>query len=88
VEISAHAPAKKVDIIVEDDGPGVPSDALARLGMPFQRFDPSRSRETGGAGLGLAIVRALASRDHAEVIFAQGAAAGLRVIVRYPIVSN
>jgi signal transduction histidine kinase len=84
VTISAHASGETIDIVVEDDGPGVPAEALARLGIPFQRFDPSRSRETGGAGLGLAIVRALAGRDQAEVIFAQGASAGLRVTIRYP----
>jgi len=84
VTVSTHATDKTVDITVEDDGPGVPGDALARLGIPFQRFDPSRSRETGGAGLGLAIVRALAERDQAEVIFAQGPSAGLCVTIRYP----
>lgn len=84
VSVSAHAAGEMVDIVVEDNGLGVPADALASLGIPFQRFDPSRSRETGGAGLGLAIVRALAARDQAEVIFAQGSSAGLRVTIRYP----
>lgn len=88
VTVSARASGEAVDIVVEDDGPGVPTDALAGLGIPFQRFDPSRSRETGGAGLGLAIVRALAGRDHAEVIFAQGSATGLRVTIRYPRVGG
>lgn len=84
VTVAAHVRDAAVDIVVEDDGPGVPAEALSRLGLPFQRFDPSRSRETGGAGLGLAIVRALAGRDHAEVIFEQGASKGLRVTLRYP----
>ncbi len=75
-----------VDLIVEDDGPGVPPEVLARLGEPFNRIDASRNRETGGAGLGLAIVRALAGRDGAEVMFANRAEGGLRVIVRYPVV--
>ena len=84
VAISAHASGDMVDIVVEDDGPGVPPEALTQLGIPFQRFDPSRSRETGGAGLGLAIVRALAGRDQAEVIFAHSEMQGLRVTIRYP----
>lgn len=88
VAISAHATGETVDIVVEDDGPGVPADGLASLGIPFLRFDPSRSRETGGAGLGLAIVRALAERDHAEVFFGQGAPGGLRVTIRYARVED
>lgn len=84
VVVSAHASDDRVNIVVEDDGPGVSPEALTRLGIPFQRFDPSRSRETGGAGLGLAIVRALAGRDQAEVIFACGSPQGLRVTISYP----
>ena len=42
---------------VEDDGPGVPEDALGRLFEPFFRVDASRARATGGTGLGLMIVR-------------------------------
>lgn len=76
--------AGTIDLIVEDDGPGVPPEVLARLGEPFNRIDTSRNRETGGAGLGLAIVRALAGRDGADVIFANRAEGGLRVTVRYP----
>lgn len=84
VTVAAHERGATVDIVVEDDGPGVPAEALSRLGLPFQRFDSSRSRETGGAGLGLAIVRALAGRDRAEVIFEHGDPHGLRVTLRYP----
>jgi signal transduction histidine kinase len=72
-----------IDLIVEDDGPGVPAAMLARLGEPFLRGDTSRNRETGGAGLGLAIVRALVVRDGAEAMFANRSEGGLRVRVRY-----
>lgn len=84
VALTARGDASGVEIVVEDDGPGVAPEALVQLGLPFQRFDPSRSRDTGGAGLGLAIVRALADRDGATVVFAQGIAGGLRVTLRYP----
>lgn len=84
VTVAANAREGTVDIIVTDNGPGVPAETLSLLGLPFQRLDPSRSRETGGAGLGLAIVRALAGRDRAEVVFEQVAPTGLRVILRYP----
>ncbi|RSV33978.1 HAMP domain-containing protein [Sphingomonas sp. ABOLE] len=84
VVTAAAAGDASVAITVEDDGPGVPAAALSRLGLPFQRFDPSRSRETGGAGLGLAIVRALAGRDRASVRFEQATPHGLRVVLHYP----
>lgn len=70
VSVAAAADDRTVTISVADDGPGVPPETLARLGEPFGRLDSSRNRETGGAGLGLAIVRALADREGATVRFA------------------
>ncbi|AJP73363.1 ATP-binding protein [Sphingomonas hengshuiensis] len=83
VAVTVVAGAGWIDIAVEDDGPGVPPELLATLGQPFHRLDPSRSRDTGGAGLGLAIVRALADRDRATLVFETGVAGGLRVTLRY-----
>src|SRR5262249_387146 len=68
-----------------DDGPGIAPEMLARLGEPFVRADPSRNRESGGAGLGLAIVRALATRDGGAVQFENRASGGLRVTVVWPL---
>ncbi|GAB1489552.1 hypothetical protein MASR2M8_20050 [Opitutaceae bacterium] len=59
-EIEVQAEAKtdgQVSVTVRDRGPGVPPEALARLGEPFYRPEFARTRETGGVGLGLAIVR-------------------------------
>ncbi|QYM79851.1 HAMP domain-containing histidine kinase [Horticoccus luteus] len=57
VFLSAAPDDGHIKLIVEDDGPGVPPEALARLGEPFFRPDEARSADTGGSGLGLAIVR-------------------------------
>jgi signal transduction histidine kinase len=73
-------------LTVRDFGPGVPEDKIPSLGMPFYRVDPSRSNETGGTGVGLAIadraVRlhggSLALRNHPE--------GGLEVTLLLPIV--
>jgi len=47
-------------IVVEDDGPGIPDCELRAVLEPFRRLESSRNRETGGAGLGLAIAKAVA----------------------------
>jgi two-component system, OmpR family, sensor kinase len=49
-----------VRFLVTDDGPGIPAEERARVFERFHRIDPARSRSQGGAGLGLAIVRAVA----------------------------
>lgn len=52
---------------IEDDGPGVEGQDQDRLFEPFYRGEPSRSRQTGGIGLGLAIVRSIARAHGGEV---------------------
>lgn len=68
----------------EDDGPGVPAEHLSRLGTAYARLDPSRDRSTGGAGLGLAIVRALTEAMGGTVVFRSGPGRGLHVEVAIP----
>jgi two-component system sensor histidine kinase CpxA len=68
-EIVAVQDANRVRLSVRDRGPGVPEPALARLGDPFFRPELSRSRATGGFGLGLAIVRRCIADCNGEVRF-------------------
>jgi two-component system sensor histidine kinase CpxA len=74
-----------VFIIVEDEGPGVPPEALARLGEPLFRPEAARSRETGGAGLGLAIVKSCAEACGGDVHFENREPRGFRAILRLPV---
>ena len=67
-----------VRITVEDDGPGVPPGTQERLMEPFVRMEPSRGRDTGGAGLGLAIVRALARSQGGSLVIENRPEGGLR----------
>lgn len=79
ITIRARRAADAVEIVVEDAGPGVPPEALGRLGEPFFRPEAARARETGGAGLGLAIVRASVEACGGTVRFANRVPSGLRV---------
>jgi signal transduction histidine kinase len=75
---------KLLRIVVEDEGPGIPDAELERVFEPFHRVDSSRNRETGGVGLGLAIVRQIALDHGGEVTLANRAGGGLRAELRLP----
>lgn len=73
-------------ICVEDQGPGVPETSLKRLLEPFERGEPSRSRDTGGVGLGLSIVQALAHRYHGDLVLENRPEGGFRAILTLRVV--
>jgi signal transduction histidine kinase len=90
VEVSARREAGQAVLTVSDDGPGIPAADRERAFDRFVRLDDARSRdeaETGGAGLGLAIVRAIA-RNHGGSAYLEGASPGLRAVVRLPQASD
>lgn len=70
-----------VHILVEDEGPGVAEGDLARLLRPFERSEPSRARQTGGVGLGLSIVQALARRYEGDLRLENRREGGFRAIL-------
>ncbi|HEY8067000.1 MAG TPA: ATP-binding protein [Methylosinus sp.] len=82
--VSVAARGGCVEIAVEDEGPGIPEAQWAQMLEPFSRLETSRSRGTGGAGLGLAIVRALVEAHGGEATIGR-AAKGARVAVTLPL---
>lgn len=71
-------------IEIDDDGPGIPPAELERVFEPFYRGEPSRNRETGGMGLGLAVVRSLARAHGGDVTLANRLGGGLTATVKLP----
>jgi signal transduction histidine kinase len=71
-------------IRVRDSGPGIPQAELARVFDPFYRVETSRSRESGGTGLGLTIARNIAEQHGGSIALANHAEGGLEVTLMLP----
>jgi two-component system, OmpR family, sensor histidine kinase CpxA len=82
INVTAQRANGHILIAVEDNGPGVPSGDLDRLGEPFFRPELARTRETGGVGLGLAIVRNSVTACGGEVRFTNRSPRGFRAELR------
>lgn len=77
-----------VELIVEDDGPGIPPEDLASIFEPFYRADPSRSRASGGSGLGLRVVKQLVVAQGGRVHAENRAEGGTRFTVILPAATD
>jgi signal transduction histidine kinase len=83
LEVTAR-PGGMVRFVVLDDGPGIEDDELEQVFERFQRTDDDRSRKTGGAGLGLAIVRAIARAHGGDARAVRNPAGGARLELDLP----
>jgi two-component system sensor histidine kinase CpxA len=84
VDVHLDAEGASVQLVVRDYGPGIPVAELANIFRPFYRVDPARDRQSGGAGLGLAIAERVI-RLHQGTIRAENAAPhGLQVRITLP----
>ena len=80
-----YSDATSAIVEIEDDGPGIPTEEVERVFEPFYRREPSRSRQTGGIGLGLAVVRSIARGHGGDVVFINRPSGGLTAKVQLPI---
>ncbi|QGY03889.1 HAMP domain-containing protein [Methylobacterium mesophilicum SR1.6/6] len=71
-------------IVVEDDGPGIPEAERSAVFSPYYRVERSRNRQTGGTGLGLAISRQIAEAHGGSVVAEAGARGGARLVLTLP----
>ncbi|MCE3289532.1 MAG: two-component sensor histidine kinase [Caulobacter sp.] len=80
-----YADNRDAVIEVDDDGPGIPEHERERVFEPFFRGEPSRNRETGGIGLGLAVVRSVARAHGGDAELVNRDGGGLTARVRLPL---
>ena len=74
-----------VEIVIDDDGPGIPKTERGEVFKPFYRIDPSRNPETGGTGLGLTIARDVVRGHGGDLTLDVSPAGGLRARLRLPL---
>ena len=70
---------------VEDEGPGIPDEAASYIFEAFRRVDPSRSRKSGGSGLGLAVVKTIAEAHGGHVVCQPSGHGGTIFVLSWPV---
>jgi signal transduction histidine kinase len=73
-----------ITVQIDDEGPGIPESEHEKVFASFYRLEQSRSRETGGTGLGLAFTRTIIRRHGGDIALHNRAEGGLRVVVTLP----
>lgn len=84
IRIGASKHDGELVIVVEDEGPGFSADQQENFGEPFYRGDPSRTRDTGGYGLGLYLAKLVAEAHGGSLIIDPDYTTGARLVARLP----
>ncbi len=85
--IRAFSVEGEATIIIEDRGPGIKAELREQVMEPFVRLETSRSRKTGGAGLGLAIARNIAEAHGGKLAIGEASGGGAKVTITLPLFS-
>lgn len=85
IHIYCHRNEDKIILTVEDTGIGIAEDALDKIFEPFYRVESHRSRETGGAGLGLALVKKLVEKQRGTIKVASKLKEGSKFYIEFSI---
>lgn len=85
IELQAHVlPTGEIEIVISDNGPGIPAEDLPHIFERFYRVDKGRSRETGGTGLGLSIVKHIVQLHGGRVWAESEPGQGTSILIRLP----
>jgi signal transduction histidine kinase len=84
VSITLKNKGKRVALTIEDGGPGLPESAYRSEIAAMNRFDPSRSRESGGSGLGMSIIAAIVQEHGGKLELRKSELGGLAVDIELP----
>ena len=85
VEVSLKENNNRLEITVDDDGPGIPQDKRDDVFKAFYRLEESRNKETGGVGLGLAITKDIVRSHGGTIRLSDSPMGGLRVEIKLPL---
>jgi two-component system osmolarity sensor histidine kinase EnvZ len=85
VSVRAGQRGDHINIIIDDNGPGIPEDQRDNAFKPFHRLEGSRNPSTGGVGLGLTITRDVIRSHGGSILLQESPLGGLRVFLRLPI---
>jgi signal transduction histidine kinase len=84
VAVAVRRAGSSCQVVVEDDGPGIPEAERAAVFSPYYRVERSRNRKTGGTGLGLAIARQIAEAHGGTIVAEAAPSGGARLVVTLP----
>lgn len=84
IKVTAHDKTNSVEVLVSDNGIGIPEDKLDKIFEPFYRVDGRKSRETGSSGLGLSIVKKLVENHKGQITVESKVNLGTTFIVILP----
>ena len=85
VSVRAQKRARGIEVVIDDDGPGIPLDKREEVFKPFFRLEGSRNPVTGGVGLGLTIARDVVRGHGGDIFLGESPSGGLRVRLRLPL---
>ena len=85
IQIDLKQTHNRIEITIDDDGPGIPPDKREEVFKPFYRLEGSRNQETGGIGLGLAIVKDVVRSHGGTIKLSDSPMGGLRVEIKLPL---